>query len=90
MLVDIEMIRTTERKTVMNSDRLQEYVNGEIHLLETYKSEDQNSHRLFVRRICLSLELIFVRVRGELCNPMSFIITDIVNKYSGSGYECAI
>ena len=73
-----------ERNIIMESDRLSHYLNGDLPLLETYKSENQRSHALFVRRVCLALEFIFVRVRGQLCNPLSFMITDIVNKYSGS------
>ena len=73
-----------ERNCILSSDSLTQYANGEIPCLETYHKESQRSHALFVRRVCLSIELIFVRVRGELCNPLSFMITDIVNKYSGS------
>lgn len=73
-----------EKEIVMSSDQLPFWLNGHSYILERYNPQNINSHRTFVRRVFLSIELIFIAVRGDLLNPMSMCLSDLINKYSGS------
>ena len=87
-----------KRKIYGNPGKLRCWLNGEEKCMVTYQ-DNARGHALFMRRIFLTLgilksyknfveqfclELIFVNVRGNLMNPLSMSISDLVNKYSGS------
>ena len=59
------------------------WIKGESYCLLTYGDSDRK-HTNFVRRVFLSLELIFVKTRGEVDNPFSLALADLINKYSGA------
>ena len=73
-----------EKSNILCNEQMQMWLSGYTYILENYDPKSKNSHRNFVRRVFLSLELIFVAVRGNLLNPMSMSISDLINKYSGS------
>ena len=70
-------LSSEERQKVLRSPHLPAYLSGELHIMEIYNQESPKSHSLFVKRIFLSIELIFLRVRGKLCNPFSLCIADL-------------
>ena len=72
-----------ERKVLFSSPNIKRYLRGEIFMLDTYDATNKDSHKNFVRRVFLSIELIFLQVRGALTNPLSFMITDLITKHSG-------
>ena len=73
-----------ENSVVMNHPNLPRWLNGEIHLLETYKSDSKSSHRVLVQRVFLCVELMLISARGQLMNPLTLQISDLLNKHSGS------
>ena len=64
-----------EKKIITQSENLPSYMSGALPILETYKKDCVRSHRQYIRRLCACLDLIFIRVRGHLMNPMSFILS---------------
>ena len=66
-----------ETRVILNSPNLPRYIRGEIPCMEVY-SGSQQKHTTFVRRIFLAIELMFLRVRGRMMNPLSFQVIHII------------
>ena len=66
-----------ETRIILNSSNLPRYIRGEIPCMDVY---DSQKHTTFVRRVFLCIELMFLRVRGRLMNPLSFQVCSVGNK----------
>ena len=60
-----------ETKVILSSPNLPRYLRGELPCMDVYSGTPQK-HTTFVRRIFLCIELMFLRVRGKMMNPLSF------------------